>query len=199
MLVVQSPASSHVSMVIVAGDPFTATNSRKEKRKKKRKPSPGFSLYFSQAVSKGCSPSYTAGTAPFCWVGPLSQEPCGCAVRPQLIFPHWSAIPKGLLLQPLHKAKSTLLPSPSAYTLIAQSSAPSLISQYPFWPARHLPDPHTMGVPKLCRGWLLPHQTSVALFIAASLSSELITRAIINSCWQLSAPQMRSGALRGVS
>lgn len=37
------------------------------------------------------------------------------------------------------------------------------------------------------------------VLIAASLSSELITRAIINPCWQLSAPQMCSGVLRGVS
>lgn len=33
MLVLQSLASSHVSMVIVAGDPFTATNSKKEEKK----------------------------------------------------------------------------------------------------------------------------------------------------------------------
>lgn len=47
MLVVQSPASSHVSMVIVAGDPFTATNSRKEKRKKKKKTESWFfSVFF---------------------------------------------------------------------------------------------------------------------------------------------------------
>lgn len=37
MLVLQSLASSHVSMVIVAGDPFTATNSKKEKKKKNPK------------------------------------------------------------------------------------------------------------------------------------------------------------------
>lgn len=35
-LVLQSLASSHVSMVIVAGDPFTATNSKKEKKKNPR-------------------------------------------------------------------------------------------------------------------------------------------------------------------
>lgn len=36
MLVVQSLASSHVSMVIVAGDPLTATNSKKREEKKKK-------------------------------------------------------------------------------------------------------------------------------------------------------------------
>lgn len=165
MLVVQSPASSHVSMVIVAGDPFTATNSRKEKRKKKRKPSPGFSLYFSQAVSKGCSPSYTAGTAPFCWVGPLSQEPCGCAVRPQLIFPHWSATPKGLLLQPLHKAKSTLLPSPSVYTLQGCSK--------PHFPASLLASspsarPTHHGGPKALQG-MAPSPPNLSGFVYCSI------------------------------
>ena len=129
MLVLQSLASSHVSMVIVAGDPFTATNSKKRKEKKPQVLI--FLCIFHRLFLREALPCCISVTSPFYCTGPLFLEggsqsrverdaqagggAARVAVPPVLIFPQWSATPWGLVLQPLHKNTRPRAASPSCF------------------------------------------------------------------------------------
>lgn len=126
MLVVQSLASSHVSMVIVAGDPLTATNSKKREEKKKQVL---IFLCVSQGLVEGCAPSLRCcDCSVVIAAGTLSSDPCSpsraerdaqgacCACR--TYFSTLSVMPQRLLLQSLRKTQGALLPVPSAHTLL---------------------------------------------------------------------------------
>lgn len=126
MLVVQSLASSHVSMVIVAGDPLTATNSKKREEKKKKVL---IFLCISQGLVEGCAPSLRCcDCSVVTAAGTLSSDPCSpsraerdaqgacCACR--TYFSTLSVMPQRLLLQTLRKMQGAPLPVSSGHTLL---------------------------------------------------------------------------------
>lgn len=150
MLVLQSLASSHVSMVIVAGDPFTATNSKKEEKKF---PGPDFSLYFHRLFPRQALPCCISVTSllyiaqdHICLNADLNAEqrrPSGCCAS-CTYFSTLECNPQGLLLQPLQHKNTCLRAafpsrSPCKHTSTAQGrSQTDLESDFsgsPFHPA----------------------------------------------------------------